>query len=106
MAAKLIRLRPGDFALTEESAAIEPASQAQGADVLRLPHYARHAKTAEAEPASVSSLPIRSAERRRWSAELAGPSWPAWCCTASAGSASRCSRRRSPSGSAGSNRSA
>ena len=73
MAAKLIRLRPGDFALTEESAAIEPVSQAQGADVLRLPHYARHAKTAEAEPASVSSLPIRSAERRRWSAELAGP---------------------------------
>jgi hypothetical protein len=71
MAAKLIRLR--DCELTEESAAIEAVSQTQGADVLRLPHYARHAKTAEAEPAPVPSLPIRSAERRRWSAELAGP---------------------------------
>ena len=53
MVAKLIRLRPGNFALTEESAAIEAdpsGAQAQGADVVRLPHYARHAKTGEAEP--------------------------------------------------------
>ncbi len=77
MVAKLIRLRPGNFALTEESAAVEAISesgtQAPGADVVRLPHYARHAKTGEAEPPPVSSLPIRSAERRRWSAELMGP---------------------------------
>ena len=76
MVAKLIRLRPGNFALTEESAAeavSESGDQAQGADVVRLPHYARHAKMGEAEPPPVSSLPIRSAERRRWSAELMGP---------------------------------
>ena len=77
MVAKLIRLRPGNFALTEESAAVgaisESGAQAQGADVVRLPHYARHAKMGEAEPPPVSSLPIRSAERRRWSAELMGP---------------------------------
>ncbi len=77
MVAKLIRLRPGNFALTEESAAVEAvaesAARAQGADVVRLPHYARHAKTGEAEPLPVASLPIRSAERRRWSAELMGP---------------------------------
>ncbi len=40
--------------------------------MVRLPHYARHARTAGLEPAA-PSLPIRSAERRRWSAELVGP---------------------------------
>ena len=74
MVAKLIRLRPGNFALAEESAPVEASArgggQAQCADVVRLPYQARHAKAADPEPLS---LPIRSAERRRWSAELVGP---------------------------------
>ena len=41
--------------------------------MVRLPHYARHARTAELEPPAEPSLPIRSAERRRWSAELVSP---------------------------------
>jgi hypothetical protein len=77
MVAKLIRLRPGNFALAEESALVEATArcggQAQSADVVRLPHQARHAKAADPEPPSPPSLPIRSAERRRWSAELVGP---------------------------------
>ncbi len=77
MVAKLICLRPGNFALTEESAPLEAASpagrEAPGAEVVRLPHYPRHARTAELEPPVATFLPIRSAERRRWSAELADP---------------------------------
>ena len=77
MVAKLICMRRGNFALTEESALVEAASpagrEAPGAEVVRLPHYARHAATAELEPPAATLLPIRSAERRRWSAELAGP---------------------------------
>ncbi len=77
MVARLICLRPGNFALTEESALVEAASpagrEAPGAEVVHLPHYARHARTAELEPPVATFLPIRSAERRRWSAELAGP---------------------------------
>ena len=77
MVAKLIRLRPGNFALAEESAPAEaaahPGREPQSADVVRLPHYARHARTAELEPPAEPSLPIRSAERRRWSAELVSP---------------------------------
>ena len=77
MVAKPICLRIGNFALTEESAPVEPVCPAgraaPGAEVVRLPHYARHARTAELEPPAATFLPIRSAERRRWSAELAGP---------------------------------
>ena len=77
MVAKLIRFRPGNFALAEESvpaeAAAHPGREAQSADVVRLPHYARHARTADLEPPTAPSLPIRSAERRRWSAELVSP---------------------------------
>jgi len=77
MVAKLIRLRPGNFALAEESALVEATArcggQTQSADVVRLPHQARHTEAADPEPPSPPSLPIRSAERRRWSAELVGP---------------------------------
>ena len=76
MVTKLISLRPGNFALTEESALVEAASpagrEAPGAEAVRWPHYARHARTG-LEPPAATFLPIRSAERRRWSAELAGP---------------------------------
>ncbi|HWG15635.1 MAG TPA: AAA family ATPase [Streptosporangiaceae bacterium] len=46
---------------------------APDAEVFRLPGYGRHARTAETGPPPVPTLPIRSAERRRWSAELSGP---------------------------------
>ncbi|HEY6500169.1 MAG TPA: ATP-binding protein [Streptosporangiaceae bacterium] len=41
--------------------------------MVRLPGAGRHAKASEAGPPPVPALPIRSAERRRWSAELTGP---------------------------------
>ncbi|HEY0716064.1 MAG TPA: hypothetical protein VGD68_00475, partial [Streptosporangiaceae bacterium] len=44
------------------------------AEVVRLPGSGRHARSAETGPPPVPTLPIRSAERRRWSAELSGPS--------------------------------
>jgi hypothetical protein len=42
------------------------------ADVLRLAGYGRHAKSTESAPVPAPALPIRSAERRHWSADLAG----------------------------------
>jgi len=90
MAGKLIRLRPANFALTGEPAANAdipsnlsisvpppiPGASDPGdrldAEVVRLPGYGRHAKDAESGPPPVPALPIRAAERRRWSAELAG----------------------------------
>jgi hypothetical protein len=76
MAGKLIRLRPGNSALTGKTPpeSGDPVSpDAPDAEVVRLPGYGRHARTAESGPPPVPTLPIRSAERRRWSAELAGP---------------------------------
>jgi hypothetical protein len=97
MAGKLIRLRPASFALTGVSAPdgdnspnqpsqthqsnpadLAPANgpDGPGAEVVRLAGYGRQAKAAESGPVPVPvpapALPIRSAERRRWSAELAG----------------------------------
>jgi hypothetical protein len=87
MAGKLIRLRPGNFPLTGESAANADtpsnphdlsspeggdAAGGPGAEVVRLAGYGRHAKATESQPDPIPALAIRSAERRRWSAELAG----------------------------------
>jgi hypothetical protein len=87
MAGKLIRLRPDNFALTGESAtnaetlhkphnaasSADPgASDRSDAEVVRLAGSGRHAKAAESGSAPEPALPIRSAERRRWSSELAG----------------------------------
>jgi hypothetical protein len=87
MAGKLIRLRPGNFPLTGESAAnadtpsnphdlSSPGGQdavgGPGAEVVRLAVHGRHAKAAESGPDPLPALALRSAERRRWSAELAG----------------------------------
>jgi hypothetical protein len=91
MAGKLIRLRPGNFPLTGESAANADtpsnphdlsspgspnpnpdAADGPGAEVVRLAGYGRHAKAAESGPDPLPVLALRSAERRRWSAELAG----------------------------------
>src|ERR1700759_5015650 len=76
MSGKIIRLRPGNSALTGESPAAgdsAAAPDAPDAEVVRLPGAGRHAKGSETSPPLVPTLPIRSAERRRWSAELAGP---------------------------------
>src|ERR1700759_716355 len=76
MSGKIIRLRPGNSALTGESPAAgdsAAAPDAPDAEVVRLPGAGRHAKGSETSPPPVPTLPIRSAERRRWSAELAGP---------------------------------
>ena len=87
MAGKLIRLRPGNFPLTGESAANADtpsspyglsspggadAAGGPGAEVVRLAVHGRHAKAAESGPEPLPALALRSAERRRWSAELAG----------------------------------
>jgi hypothetical protein len=42
------------------------------AEVVRLAGYGRHAKATSSGPPPAPALPIRSAERRRWSAELSG----------------------------------
>ncbi len=76
MSGKIIRLRPGNSALTGESPTAgdsAPTPDAPDAEVVRLPGAGRHAKASETGPPPVPALPIRSAERRRWSAELAGP---------------------------------
>lgn len=77
MVAKLIRLRRGNYALAEESTLVEASAgggaEAQSAAPVRPPYQARHAKAVDPEPPSPPFLPVRSAERRRWSAELVGP---------------------------------
>jgi hypothetical protein len=98
MAGKLIRLHPANFALTGESARnadipSNPADQSPppylslhapgpsdtpdgpdgpDAEVVRLAGYGRHAKATSSGPPPAPALPIRSAERRRWSADLSG----------------------------------
>ena len=98
MAGKLIRLHPANFALTGESARNDdmpsnpanPPAQATppyvslrpsgpsdppdgpDAEVVRLAGYGRHAKATSSGPPPAPALPIRSAERRRWSADLSG----------------------------------
>jgi hypothetical protein len=64
--ARLVHLR-------EETAAVIPGVPPPDLPPARARH-ARHARTAE-DPAAprATALSIRSAERRRWSAELAGP---------------------------------
>lgn len=40
---------------------------------VRMRHAARHARTSDLRPRSRNPLSIRSAERRRWAADLTGP---------------------------------
>jgi hypothetical protein len=59
---------------TDESG--RPANPAAGAGAgrpVRLRHAARHARTSDLRPGRHNSLSIRSAERRRWAADLTGP---------------------------------
>ena len=100
MVTKLVRLRPGNFALAEESALVEATArcggQAQSAHMVRLPHQARHAKAADPEPPSPPSLPMsreippegrhRAANRLRPRLRpfvQAGAAWPWRLCSPS-----------------------
>jgi hypothetical protein len=53
----------------------EPAGDPghDGGRPVRVRHAARHARTSELRPRPRTSLSIRSAERRRWAADLSGP---------------------------------
>ncbi len=53
----------------------EPAADPghDGGRQVRVRHAARHARTSELRPRPRTSLSIRSAERRRWAADLSGP---------------------------------
>ncbi len=50
-----------------------PSGAASAHEPAGTRHAVRRARTSEAPPARRTSLPIRSAERRRWSADLASP---------------------------------
>ncbi|HEY6276501.1 MAG TPA: hypothetical protein VIX86_09215 [Streptosporangiaceae bacterium] len=73
MAAKVIRLRSGNFGLPDDPAeSIPSAADDSESDGGGWPHSARHAR-AEGETSPVSYLPIRSVEWRRWALELMEP---------------------------------
>jgi hypothetical protein len=83
--AKLVRIRDENVSLTRgvlpsdvpAARAAEPPGSVPGSGPGPGPagarHSARHAATLASSSARRSILPIRSAERRRWSAELNGP---------------------------------
>jgi hypothetical protein len=76
MVAKLVRIRHGNAALTRgvlphDVPSARPAVPEE--KPARTRHSARHARTPGAGPPQRTSLSIRSAERRRWSADLTGP---------------------------------
>ena len=48
-------------------------SRAPSSRPVRVRHAARHARSSDARPRHRTSLSIRSAERRRWAADLTGP---------------------------------
>jgi hypothetical protein len=79
--AKLVRIRDESLALTRGVLPGDvPAARAEMASgagpepgLARVRHSARHARTSERSPAHRTPLSIRSAERRRWSADLTRP---------------------------------
>ena len=73
---KLARARHGNAPFTgavrpHETPPAHPAGQAGRA--IRIRHSARHSRAADLRPSRRPWLSIRSAERRRWAAELNGP---------------------------------
>jgi hypothetical protein len=86
MVARLVRIRHEHVALTlgllpHDVPSSRKASPVSGPEpdgkrdgkALRPRHAARHARTSGPAAPQHTSLSIRSAERRRWSADLAGP---------------------------------
>jgi hypothetical protein len=76
MVAKMMHLQLRNLVLPADAepviAAPPEAQEARGGQPGRGPHSARHARTAAAQAGRPASLPIRSVERRRWSADLVG----------------------------------
>ena len=69
MVARLVRIRDED-----ENAAVTRGAPGRDVAYAGATHAARHARTSESPAASrPTPLSIRSAERRRWSAELTRP---------------------------------
>ena len=67
-------MRPHDIPAAQQPGAQQPGAQPPppGRPV-RVRHAARHARSSDLRPRPRASLSIRSAERRRWSADLTGP---------------------------------
>src|SRR5260370_36559051 len=63
---KLVRVR-------HDNAAFNRAMPPHEVPSVRVRHAARHARTSDLRPRRGTSLSIRSAERRRWAADLSGP---------------------------------
>jgi hypothetical protein len=73
VAAKVIRLRSGNFELPDGPAEIIPSlTDGKVSNGGRWPHSARHARP-DGKTSPVSFLPLRSVERRRWALELMEP---------------------------------
>lgn len=73
MVAKMVHRRLSNLVLAGTAPVIAASPKAQetrGREPGRGPHIARHAITDGAKPRPPASLPIRSVERRRWSADL------------------------------------
>jgi hypothetical protein len=76
MVAKTVHLRLSNLVLPAEAAPViaapPKARESRGGGPVGVPHSARHARAAEGEPRRLASVPVRSVERRRWSADLVG----------------------------------
>jgi hypothetical protein len=73
---KMLHLRLSSLVLPAEPTPViatrSEAKETRGEEPVAGSHSARHARVAEGEPPRPASLPIRSIERRRWSADLVG----------------------------------
>src|SRR6202166_4990187 len=76
MAVKMLYLRLSSLVIPAQAAPViatpPEAKETRGQEPAGGPRSARHARAAESEPGRPASLPIRSIERRRWSADLTG----------------------------------
>jgi hypothetical protein len=72
----MLHLRLSSLVLPAEAAPViatpSEAKETRGEEPVGGPHSARHARATEGAPHRPESLPIRSVERRRWSADLVG----------------------------------
>jgi hypothetical protein len=76
MAVKMLHLRLSSLVIPAQAPPViatpPEAKETRGQEPAGGPRSARHARAAEGEPGRPASLPIRSIERRRWSADLTG----------------------------------
>jgi hypothetical protein len=76
MAVKMLHLRLSNLVIPAQAAPViatpSEAKETRGEEPAGGPRSARHARAADGEPGRPASLPIRSIERRRWTADLTG----------------------------------